>query len=140
MTVVRILVFLQQQFKSLPTFRPAIRKVKCLTIEKTSDHHFQNHFNSILGTNLRRDSLYCKDLGFQLMNPMLQLFQLGDLYPKVSRFALYPSIFKSTRYAIDDPPPTLPVESYQSKHLFFLDPIGDLVALDSSASLLPSQF
>jgi hypothetical protein len=47
--------------------------------------------------------------------------------------------FKSTQYAIDDPPPPLPVESYQSNPLFFQDPIGDRVAIDSSASLLPSQ-
>jgi hypothetical protein len=39
-------------------------------------------------------------------------------------------IFKSTQFAIDDPPPMLPVESYQSKHLFFQDPIGGLVAID----------
>jgi hypothetical protein len=48
-------------------------------------------------------------------------------------------IFKSTQFAIDDPPPTLPVESYQSNPLFFQDPIGDRVVLDSSVSLLPSQ-
>jgi hypothetical protein len=38
--------------------------------------------------------------------------------------------FKSTQFAIGDPPPMLPVESYQSKHLFFQDPIGGLVAID----------
>jgi hypothetical protein len=47
---------------------------------------------------------------------------------------------KSTQFAIDDPPPTPLVESYQSKPLFFQEPIGDRVVPDSSASLLPSQF
>jgi hypothetical protein len=50
------------------------------------------------------------------------------------------SIFKSTQFAIDDQPSTQPVELCQSKHPFFQDLIGVLIAIDSSASLLPSQF
>jgi hypothetical protein len=42
---------------------------------------------------------------------------------------------KSTQFAIDDPPPTPLVESYQSKPLFLQDPIGDQVGHNSSASL-----
>jgi hypothetical protein len=53
----------------------------------------------------------------------LTLNKTGDR-PLQNRFN---SISKPTRYAIDDPPPTLPVESYQSKHLFFQNPIGGLV-------------